>query len=71
MTPTATHTTYRDATLEEQDADVFHDLGIWIVMVLIAMLMMASLLGLAAIYYGDSMAVPSWNERSVPPGTTT
>ena len=69
MTP-ATHSTDRDATLE-QDADVFHDLGIWIVMVLMAVLVMASLVGLAAIYYGDSIAVPSWNERSVPPVMTS
>jgi hypothetical protein len=71
MTPTSTDSTYRDAALEDQDADVFHDLGIWIVMVLMALLMMASLVGLAAIYYGDSIAVPSWNERSVPAAITT
>jgi hypothetical protein len=71
MTPTATHSAYQDATLEDQDADVFHDPGIWIVMVLMALLMMEFLVGLAAIYYGDSIAVPSWNERSVPPGITT
>jgi hypothetical protein len=55
----------------DRDGDVFHDPGIWLVMILLALLTAVSLIGLALIYYGDSVAVPSWNERAVPIVTTS
>jgi hypothetical protein len=51
------------------DDDVFHDPGMWIVVLLLAIFMLISIIGVGVIYYGDSYAVPSWNERSVPSPT--
>jgi hypothetical protein len=42
----------------------------WLVMIAFLLLALWSVAGTAAIYYGDSFAVPSWNEHSVPPPET-
>jgi hypothetical protein len=51
----------------DDSGDPFTDRGMWLVMIAFLLLILLSLGGTAAIYYGDSFAVPSWNERSVPP----
>ncbi len=50
----------------EGDGDVFQDLVIRAVMLLLVFSIVMTLLGFTAIYYADEYAVPSWNERSVP-----
>jgi hypothetical protein len=61
ITPVLTHV--------EVNADPFHDRGMWVVLLAFALLAIASLGALVAAYYGDSVAVPSWNEYSVPAAT--
>ena len=46
--------------------DVFHDWGMRLVLTLLAILMLASIIGGGVIYYGDSVAVPAWSQPSVP-----
>jgi hypothetical protein len=41
----------------------------WRVILLLAILMLATVIGLGVIYYVDSVAVPAWNEHAVPPPT--
>jgi hypothetical protein len=65
----AVHTHSITSALGSGDDDVFHDIGMWIVVALLALVMLISLLGIGLVYYGDSFAVPTWNERSVPPPT--
>jgi hypothetical protein len=47
--------------------DPFTNRGMQLVMIAFVLLILWSIGGMAAIYYGDSFAVPSWNEHSVPP----
>jgi hypothetical protein len=51
--------------------DPFHDGMMGVVALLMALFLLGSVLGFAAIYYGDDVARPSWNERTarvvVPP----
>jgi hypothetical protein len=44
----------------------FSDRGAQVAVALLAILLGVTLLGLGVAYYGDSYAVPSWNEHSVP-----
>jgi hypothetical protein len=53
-----------------QDAgDLFDSLAVWLVIALLVLTMIGSIGGLLLIYYGDSVAVPAWDERSVPAPT--
>ena len=54
-------------TVGPVDDDVFHDIGMWIVIVVLAIVKLITFIGIGFVYYGDSVARPSWNERSVPP----
>lgn len=63
----AVHAHSITSTIGGGDDDVFHDIGMWIVVALLAFVMLISLLGIGLVYYGDSYALPAWNERSVPP----
>jgi hypothetical protein len=65
----AAHTHSIDTGIGGVNDDVFHDVGMGIVVALLALVMLITLLGIGLVYYGDSIAVPSWNERSVPPPT--
>ena len=64
----AVHTRSVTGTIGVDD-DVFHDIGMWIVVARLALVMLISALGISLVYYGDSFARPAWNERSVPPPT--
>ena len=63
----AQHTrSINEATISYANDDVFHDVGMGIVVLLLSIVMLISILGVGVIYYGDSVAVPAWDERSVP-----
>jgi len=49
--------------------DPFDNGGMWLVFAMLALLGLLTFVGLGAIYYGDSVASPSWGERSTPPPT--
>ncbi len=49
-----------------EDGDAFHDPGMWVVLGALALVGMLMFVGLTVVYYGDSVATPPWNERSVP-----
>jgi hypothetical protein len=53
-------------TCTDDTGDPFTDRGVRLVVTALVLLMLLSLGGAALIYYGDSFAVPSWSERSVP-----
>jgi hypothetical protein len=46
--------------------DPFEDVGMGVVALLLVLLLLGSAIGFAAIYYGDDVAKPSWNERTAP-----
>jgi len=48
------------------DGDPFDNPGVWVVVVLIVVVTLATAAGLGAVYYGDEVAQPSWNTHSVP-----
>ena len=52
------------------NGDPFTDPGMWVVLITLALLAILSFGAVAAVYYGDEVAVPSWNEHSVPPPRT-
>ena len=63
----AQHTrSINEATISYANDDVFHDVGMGIVVLLLTIVMLISILGVGVIYYGDSVAVPAWDEKSVP-----
>jgi len=63
----AQHTrSINEATISYANDDVFHDVGMGIVVLLLSIVMLISILGVGVIYYGDSVAVPAWDEKSVP-----
>ena len=63
----AQHTrSINEATISYANDDVFHDVGMGIVVLLLTIVMLISILGVGVIYYGDSVAVPAWDEQSVP-----
>jgi hypothetical protein len=49
------------------DEDAWHDPLMRIVMVILLLATLIFVAGLGVVYWGDSYAVPSWDERSVPP----
>lgn len=51
---------------DDDTGDPFTDRAVRLVIAALVLLALLSLGGAALIYYGDSFAVPSWNERSVP-----
>jgi hypothetical protein len=53
-------------TAGQENGDLFDSLAVWLVIALMVVTLVASVAGLAFIYYGDSVAQPSWDERSVP-----
>jgi hypothetical protein len=52
------------------EGDPFTDPGMWVVLITVVLLAIFSLSAVAAVYYGDEVAVPSWNEHAVPPVKT-
>ena len=56
-------------TAPSDEDDVFHDPLMRVVLVILLLFTLISAIGLGVVYWGDSYAVPSWNERSVPPPT--
>jgi len=54
-----------------ETGDLFDSVAVWVVIVLLVLTMIGSIAGLMLIYYGDSVAAPAWDERSVPPATTS
>lgn len=55
------------ASWADDTGDPFTDRGIRLVLIALVLLALVSFAATALIYYGDSFAVPSWNEHSVPP----
>jgi hypothetical protein len=53
-------------TCADDSGDPFTDRAVHVVVTALVLLALLSLGGTALIYYGDSFAIPSWNERSVP-----
>ena len=56
------------ATVEK--GDLFNSPLVWLVIVLMTLLTIATVIGFGFIYYGDDVQVPAWDERSVPRPTT-
>jgi hypothetical protein len=54
-----------------ETGDLFDSTAVWLVIALLVLTMIGSIAGLMLIYYGDSVAVPAWDERSVPAATTS
>ena len=44
--------------------DPFHDVLMGVVALLMALLLLGSAIGFAAIWYGDDVVRPSWNDRA-------
>jgi hypothetical protein len=59
-----------DTAGRREKGDLFDSLAVWLVIALLVVTLLGSIVGLMLIYYGDSFAVPSWDERSVPAATT-
>jgi hypothetical protein len=59
-----------DAAARRENGDLFDSLAVWLVIALLVVTLFGSVAGLMLIYFGDSVAVPSWDERSVPAATT-
>lgn len=53
----------------KEHGDVFNSQAIWLLIVLLALTAIVTLVSFGIIYYGDDVAVPSWDERSVPAPT--
>jgi len=68
MASSAHSVTVPDAVGRET-GDLFDSAAVWLVIVLLVLTLIASIAGLMLIYYGDSVAVPAWDERSVPAAT--
>ena len=51
---------------DDDTGDPFTDRAVRLVVAALILLALLTLGGTALIYYGASVAVPSWNERSVP-----
>ena len=58
------------AAARHESGDLFDSAAVWLVIALLVVTLLASIAGVLLIYYGDSVAMPSWNERSVPAATT-
>jgi len=59
-----------DAGARRENGDLFDSLAVWLVIALLVVTLLGSIVGLMLIYFGDSIAAPSWDERSVPAATT-
>jgi hypothetical protein len=59
-----------DAAARRETGDLFDSLAVWLVIALLVVTLLGSVVGLMLIYYGDSIAAPSWDERSVPAART-
>ena len=55
----------------EENGDLFNSQAVWLVIVVLALLTIATLVGFALIYYGDDVAQPLWDEHSVPAAETS
>ena len=55
----------------DNSGDPFSDPLMRIVMIALLLLVIVGVFATAAIYYGDDVAVPSWNEHAVPAPETT
>ena len=53
----------------QENGDLFDSLAVWLVIVLMVITLIGTVAGLALIYYGDSVAMPPWDQRSVPAPT--
>jgi hypothetical protein len=53
----------------EENGDLFDSLAVWLVIALMVVTVIGTVAGLTLIYYGDSVAVPPWDQRSVPAPT--
>ena len=57
-------------SLRGEDGDLFNSQLVWFVIVLMVLFTLATVAGIAAIYYGDDIVKPAWGSHSVPPPTT-
>jgi hypothetical protein len=55
----------------QENGDLFDSAAIWLVIALLVVATVGTAVGLAVIYYGDSVVTPAWDERSTPPATTS
>ena len=62
----STRPSHDHSTLREERGDLFNSQAIWLLIVLLAITAILTVVSFGFIYYGDDVAVPSWNERSVP-----
>lgn len=65
MTSTA-HSSAPHTRFPGETGDLFNSQFIWLVLILLVLLTIGTVVAIGAIYYGDEIAVPSWNERSMP-----
>jgi hypothetical protein len=57
--------------VREESGDLFDSAAVWLVIVLMVLATLGTAAGLAVIYFGDSVAAPAWDERSVPAPRTS
>jgi len=70
MTP-AVRSSSGQPSSSDESGEVFDSQLIWAVIALLALLTAATVVAIGAIYYGDDVHVPAWNEHSVPPVKTS
>ena len=63
------HSIGAHTAVAEENGDLFDSLALWLVIALMVVTVIGTLAGLTLIYYGDSVAVPPWDQRSVPAPT--
>jgi hypothetical protein len=70
MTP-AVRSSAGHTSSSDEKGEVFDSQLIWAVIALLVLLTAATVIAIGAIYYGDDVHVPAWNEHSVPPAKTS
>ena len=50
----------------QERGDPFTDPGMWLILLALALLVLLVVGEIVAVYYGDEVARPSWNEHSMP-----
>jgi hypothetical protein len=50
----------------QENGDLFDSLAVWLVIALMVVTLIGTVAGLTLVYYGGSVAVPPWDQRSVP-----
>jgi hypothetical protein len=50
----------------DERGDPFTDPGMWLILLALALLVLLAVGEIVAVYYGDEVVRPSWNEHSMP-----